>query len=110
MSRFAAAWSADNHEAVAGMLAPDAVYFDAQELVRGRAAVAGAWAKSMQASGVMTLTPIHAGGEGTTAYHVGRWRLAAGDGMTQGVYTFIMRRESDGVWRIISAHVEDANA
>jgi len=111
MNRFAAAWTADEGAAIFAMLADDVIYFDAQDMIQGAQAVAASWAKSMQATDAMILSPIHSGAEGNTAYHVGQWQLTAnGATAMTGVYTFIFRRGDDGVWRIRSAHVEDADA
>jgi len=93
------------------MPADDAVYFDAQMFTQGKRAIAASWRQSMQATNAMILTPIHSGMDGSTAYHVGRWQLTTNEpGLMGGVYTFIFRRGDDGVWRTVSAHVEDADS
>ena len=111
MDRFAAAWSTDDPDAIVGMLAEDAIYFDANESpVQGRAEVAASWARSMENTDVMTITPLRSGAEGGTAYHSGRWQITANGRVVEaGVHTFIFRRSADGAWRIASAHVEDAD-
>ena len=111
MDRFSAVWSADDRDAIAGMLAEDAIYFDANDPpVEGRAAVAASWTQAMANTDMMTITRIRSGVEGSTAYHAGRWQLTANGRVVEtGVHTFIFRRGADGVWRISSAHVEEAD-
>ena len=111
MDRFAAAWSTDDRDAIAGMLAEDAIYFDANDPpVEGRAAVAASWGQAMANTDVMTITRLRSGVEDGTVYHTGRWQLTANGRVVEtGVHTFIFRRGADGTWRISSAHVEDAD-
>jgi len=110
MEGFAIAWTAKDHAAIEAMLADDALYFSADQLLEGRDAVAASWRASMDATAEMIITPLRSGSEGDTAYHVGRWQLTReGVVIMEGVHTFIFRREHDGAWRIASAHVEDAD-
>jgi ketosteroid isomerase-like protein len=111
MERFAAAWTEKDHAAIESMLAEDAIYFSASEMHEGRKDVATSWRASMEATEEMIITPLRAGAEGSTAYHVGRWQLTGnGRVVLEGVHSFLFRRDDGGAWKIASAHVEDAIA
>jgi ketosteroid isomerase-like protein len=109
MERFAAAWTEKDHAGIEAMLAEDAIYFSAREMHEGRMAVATSWRASMDATEEVIITPLRAGAEGSTAYHVGRWQLTGnGRVVLEGVHSFLFQRDGDGIWKIASAHVEDA--
>ena len=110
MAQFAEAWSRDDSAAVALMFAEDALFLETDTLYAGRDAIDAFQSPIMAGSEGMEITPLRSGTSGDLAFQVGRWTLAHEGGPSTGVHTFVFRRDPDGEWRVVSAHVEGDDA
>ena len=110
MRQFAEAWSRDDSAAVAAMFAEDALFIEADTVYAGRDAIDAFQSPQMAGTAEMEIASIRSGTSGDIAFQAGRWVLAHEGGPSTGVHTFVFRRGSDGEWRVVSAHVEAADA
>ena len=98
---FAGSMAARDRAAFASYVADDAIFFGAQPL-RGKAAVAAAWARFFEGA----KAPFSWEPETVEVLDSGTLALTSGpvrdpDGKQIGTFNSIWRREADGRWRVI---------
>ncbi|HWK52161.1 MAG TPA: nuclear transport factor 2 family protein [Steroidobacter sp.] len=99
---FAATMVARDHAAFTRHLAEDAVFFDGEKAIRGKAAIAAAWkAYYEKPNPPFSWTP-----ENVEVLDTGELAYSSGpvfdpSGKRVGTFNSVWRRESDGTWRVV---------
>jgi ketosteroid isomerase-like protein len=99
---FAATMAARDHAAFTRHLAEDAVFFDGEKSIRGKAAVATAWKAYYEGPNApFSWTPenVEVLDSGTLAYSSGP--VLDPKGKRVATFNSVWRREADGTWRVV---------
>ena len=101
-SSFAATMAARDSVAFARFIAPDAIFFGEQAVMRGKAAVVERWSRFFTGPEA----PFSWRPETVEVLDSGALALSTGpvhdpDGRQVGTFTSIWRREADGSWRVV---------
>ncbi|HEY0686562.1 MAG TPA: DUF4440 domain-containing protein [Steroidobacter sp.] len=99
---FAATMAARDHVAFTRHLAEDAVFFDGEKAVRGKAAVATAWKAFFDGPNPpFSWSPesVEVLDSGTLAYSSGP--VFDANGKRVATFNSVWRREADGAWRVV---------
>lgn len=99
---FAATMAARDHAAFTRHLADDAIFFDGEKAIRGKAAVAAAWKAYYEGPNPpFSWTPenVEVIASGTLAYSSGP--VLDPKGKRVGTFNSVWRREPDGAWRVV---------
>lgn len=99
---FAATMAARDHTAFIKHLAEDAVFFDGDKAIRGKAAIATAWkAYYEQPNPPFSWSPenVEVIDSGSLAYSSGP--VLDPKGKRVGTYNSVWRREPNGTWRVV---------
>jgi ketosteroid isomerase-like protein len=99
---FAATMAARDHDAFSQHIADDAVFFDGEKAIRGKAAVVAAWKAFFErTSPPFSWTPeyVEVLDSGALAHSSGP--IFNPDGKRVGTFNSVWRREPDGVWRVV---------
>lgn len=99
---FATTMADRDHTAFARHLAEDAVFFDGEKPIRGKAAIAAAWKAYYEGPNPpFSWTPenVEVIDSGTLAYSSGP--VLDPQGKRVGTFNSVWRRESDGTWRVV---------
>jgi len=99
---FASTMAARDHEAFATHLAPDAVFFGGNDVLRGRSAVAAGWKQFFDGPTPpfsWEPTQVEVLDSGTLALSSGPVRDP--QGRLMGTFNSVWRRERNGVWKVV---------
>ncbi|MFC4311881.1 YybH family protein [Steroidobacter flavus] len=99
---FAASMAARDHAAFTRHLAEDAVFFDGEKAMRGKAAIAAAWKAYYEGPNPpFSWAPenIEVLDSGALAYSSGP--VLDPKGKRVGTFNSVWRREADGTWRVV---------
>jgi len=98
---FARSMADRNHAAFSALLSEQAVFFDDQQVLRGKAAVAAAWKPLFEGPVPFSWEPdqVEVLGDGTLAHSSGPVRNAAGKVVQR--FNSVWRQEAPGRWRIV---------
>lgn len=99
---FAATMEARDHAAFARHLAEEAVFFDSEKAIRGKAAIAAAWKGFFEGPNPpFSWRPesVEVLDSGTLAHSSGP--IFDPKGKRVGTFNSVWRREADGTWRIV---------
>jgi ketosteroid isomerase-like protein len=99
---FAATMAARDHTAFTRHLAEDAVFFDGEKAIRGKAAIATAWKAYFDGPNPpFSWTPenVEVVDSGSLAYSSGP--VFDPKGKRVGTFNSVWRREADGTWRVV---------
>lgn len=99
---FAATMAARDHAAFTRYLAEDAIFFDGDKPIRGKAAVAAAWKAYYEGPNApFSWTPetVEVLDSGTLAYSSGP--VFDPKGKRAATFNSVWRREQDGTWRVV---------
>ncbi|WP_116810464.1 YybH family protein [Steroidobacter cummioxidans] len=99
---FAATMAARDHAAFTRHLAEDAIFFDGEKAIRGKAAIAAAWKGYYEKPNPpFSWTPenVEVLDSGELAYSSGP--VFDPSGKRVGTFNSVWRRESDGTWRVV---------
>jgi len=99
---FAATMAARDHAAFTRHLAEDAIFFDGEKAVRGKAAIATSWKAFFEGSNPpFSWTPenVEVLDSGTLAHSSGP--VFDPTGKRVGTFNSVWRREPDGAWRVV---------
>jgi ketosteroid isomerase-like protein len=94
--------AARDHEAFTRHLAEDAVFFDGDKVIRGKAAVAAAWKAFFERTNApFSWTPetVEVLDSGGLAHSSGP--VFDPEGKRVGTFNSVWRRDPDGVWRVV---------
>jgi ketosteroid isomerase-like protein len=99
---FAATMAARDHAAFTRHLAEEAVFFDGEKAIRGKAAIASAWKAYFDGPNPpFSWSPenVEVLDSGTLAYSSGP--VLDPKGKRVGTFNSVWRREADGIWRVL---------
>ena len=99
---FAGTMAARDHAAFSRHIAEDAVFFDGEKAIRGKAAVVAAWKAFFERTNApFSWAPeaVEVLDSGTLAHSSGPVLDPAGKRV--GTFNSVWRREPDGVWRVV---------
>ena len=99
---FAATMAARDHTAFTRHLADDAIFFDGEKAIRGKAEIATAWKAFFDGSNPpFSWTPenVEVLDSGTLAHSSGP--VIDAQGKRVGTFNSVWRREPDGAWRVV---------
>jgi len=99
---FAATMAARDHTAFTRHLADDAIFFDGEKAIRGKAEIATAWKAFFDGSNPpFSWTPenVEVLDSGTLAHSSGP--VIDAQGQRVGTFNSVWRREPDGAWRVV---------
>jgi ketosteroid isomerase-like protein len=99
---FAATMAARDHDAFSHHIADDAVFFDGDKAIRGKAAVVAAWKAFFErTSPPFSWTPeyVEVLDSGALAHSSGP--IFNPEGKRVGTFNSVWRRDSDGAWRVV---------
>ena len=103
MHDYAKAYRDNNPDALAALYSDEGMLLPpGHELVKGRDSVRAFWSRGMEAGFQMATVSIEVSGQG--GYVVGRYYVPADDqdDAETGKYIISLRRDPDGVWRIMA--------